>query len=76
VRAVVGNLVADAVDDDGVVLSLDLRTATQPRQLGAHAVARAPVVDHGEERVGEGVLEPDQQPDDLLVGRCPTGHCV
>src|ERR1700687_4922551 len=64
-RAVVGDLVADALDDDAVVRHLELARPAEHGQLRRDAVHRAFAVHRLDERTGEGVLAPDQKTDNL-----------
>ena len=71
VGAVVGDLVRDAVDDDGVRGFFELGGAAQHRQLRAHALGRATLVDHVDEGQRKRVFAPDQDSDFLCSHRRP-----
>src|SRR5262249_5252166 len=69
VRAVVRDLVADAVDDGRVARGLVELGPAEHAHLRPHALRRALAVHALEERPRERVLAPDEQADDLLVHR-------
>ena len=74
VRAEVGHLVRDAVDENRVTRLRVLGRAAQDSQLGADALGGPTLVDLVDERSREGVLASDQESDLLVSHHQPSAR--